>query len=569
MGRTQNSTGGADGFLIRRCQAFPTRPSTVLSLDAPPHGGPPLVDVRIAAGHIVEVSAPGLPALPGQPVIDAAGGALLPGLHDHHVHLMSQAAALRSVRVGPPSVVDRGGLGAALRAGRPPAGQGWVRAVGYHPSVAGELDRDALDDLCGDRPVRLQHRGGALWVLNSAAIARAGVADCPLPGVERDASGRPTGRLWRMDDWLRANPAIPPVTLDLAAVGRQAAARGVTGFTDATPGRGPAERTLLVEAARHGALPQRLVLMRPEPAPAPCEPSPPGPPVPPAHLGPPTRPGVVDGPVKIILDDDRLPELDGLTARIDAAHLAGHPVAVHCVTRVQTVLTLAALAAAVPVSGRSAAREPTTTVAGTSGRGGDDGGGGGDRIEHGAVLPSELYGELRERGLTVVTQPNFVAERGDRYLVDVDDEDPGSLYPAASLVRAGVRLAGGTDTPFGGADPWAAVRAAVRRSTAAGTLLGGDERLPAVTALALFLGHPDDPARLRTIRPGAPADLVLLRPGLTDVLADPRAGHVRCTFVAGVLVHPQDGQQGPAIRADGAGAGVGDMTDREAAGGDR
>jgi predicted amidohydrolase YtcJ len=226
--------------------------------------------------------------------------------------------------------------------------------------------------------------------------------------------------------------------------------------------------------------------------------------------GAPVGERVTGGPVKIILDDDRLPDLDTLAARFAAAHRAGHPVAVHCVTRVQTVLTLAALAAAGPRRG--------------------------DRIEHGAVVPPELRGELRRGGLTVVTQPNFVAERGDRYLVEVTDEDPASLYPAASLARAGVGLAAGTDAPFGNPDPWLAIRAAIVRRTVGGMVLGADERLDAHAALALFLGHPADPARLRTIRLGAPADLCLLRRPLAAVLADPSAAQVRRTVVAGTPV---------------------------------
>ena len=78
-------------------------------------------------------------------VLDASGGALIPGLHDHHIHLLALAAARQSVEVGPPWVRSRGRfvdvLGEACRA----PSDGWVRAVGYHESVAGDLDADVLD----------------------------------------------------------------------------------------------------------------------------------------------------------------------------------------------------------------------------------------------------------------------------------------------------------------------------------------------------------------------------------------------------------------------------------------
>ncbi|WP_235947967.1 amidohydrolase family protein [Candidatus Frankia alpina] len=301
------------------------------------------------------------------------------------------------------------------------------------------------------------------------------------------------------------------MAIDLAAVGRIAAASGITGFTDATPGRSAEHHRTLAAAAARGELPQRLTLMRPEPQPAPAD-------TPAGQrygkqagereagagvVGGPVK--VILGPVKVILDDDTLPDLDALAARFTAAPRAGHPVAVHCVTRVQTVLTLAALDIAGPRRG--------------------------DRLEHGAVVPPELYGQLHRTGLVVVTQPNFIAERGDRYLVDVTDEDPASLYPAASLVRAGIGLAAGTDAPFGHPDPWRAIAAAVTRRTAAGIVLGADERLDAASALALFL---TDPADLTRVRLGARGDLCLLHRPLRAALRDPSAAQVRLTIVDGV-----------------------------------
>ena len=57
-------------------------------------------------------------------------------------------------------------LAAALN--RP--GQGWVRGIGYHESVAGMLDAADLDTMVDHRPVRIQHRSGRMWFLNSAGL---------------------------------------------------------------------------------------------------------------------------------------------------------------------------------------------------------------------------------------------------------------------------------------------------------------------------------------------------------------------------------------------------------------
>ncbi|MDQ1696446.1 MAG: hypothetical protein QOJ03_1799, partial [Frankiaceae bacterium] len=211
------------------------------------------VDVRIRDGVVVEVAQ----SLRGdqEEELAAGGGALIPGLHDHHLHLFALAASLASVDCSPVRVRDAAGLAAALHQA---ADHGRVRGVGYHESVAGDLDRDALDALVDAVSTRVQHRSGAVWFLNSAALVAAGLLDSSDPAVERDADGRATGRLVRGDHLLpRAETDHP----DLGAVGRQLASVGVTGVTDETPRLDPAQTAALREAHQAGPLPQRLVLL--------------------------------------------------------------------------------------------------------------------------------------------------------------------------------------------------------------------------------------------------------------------------------------------------------------------
>ena len=75
--------------------------------------GRPGQDVRSLGGTIREIG-PDLPRHPGEDVFDARGGALLPGLNDHHLHLFALAAAQSSVRCGPPEVTNKEELAAAL-----------------------------------------------------------------------------------------------------------------------------------------------------------------------------------------------------------------------------------------------------------------------------------------------------------------------------------------------------------------------------------------------------------------------------------------------------------------------
>jgi len=427
-------------------------------------------DLRCVEGRLTEL-APRLVRHPGEEELDAAGGEVVAGLVDHHVHLRALAAAGTSVLAGPPEVNTAAELagrlaGAAARL----APGGWLRAVGYHESVAGVLDAVRLDALVADRPVRLQHRGGSLWMLNTAGLEALGVADCAETGVERDDLGRPTGRLWRMDAWLGRR--VERGASDLGAISRRAAAWGVTAMTDATADRSQAETDELAAACADGVIVQRLCLM-----------SPLGVTVPEATAG-----RVVLGPVKVLLDDVDLPVLDELADRFGRIRGQGRCVAVHCVTRVQLVLTMAAFALA-------GARP-------------------GDRIEHGALIGQDQFAGLRSLGVSVVTQPGLVATRGDRYLQDVPPEDLDDLWRLGSLCRAGITVALGTDAPYGAADPWVTLRAAEQRSTASGAVIGGAERIGRADALALMAGSLLRPGRTSALVPGIDADLCVVQDGV-------------------------------------------------------
>lgn len=447
-------------------------------------------DVLVRDGRVAEVGGPFRGT--AEMTIDGSGGALVPGLHDHHLHLLALAADLASVRCGPPDVVGIDDLANALRAAAaaaPP--DAWLRGTGYHERVAGELDAKALDRLVPDRPVRVQHRSGALWMLNSPALdAIARVLD-DSPDVERDQAGRPTGRLWRYDARLR--PAIPYGPPDLSAAGRLLARYGITGVSDATPALEPTALDLL-DGAQATALPQDVHLL--------------GTPLESLESGP--LPGAP--PWKIHLRDHDLPGLEALTAEIARARAAGRAVAVHCVTRISLLLTLTALQEVGPRQG--------------------------DRIEHAAVVPHELHDWMRRLGVTVVTQPGFVATRGDDYLRDAETDDQGFLYPFRSLLEAAIPTVASSDAPYGPLDPWAIMRAARDRRTPSGAVLLPRERVTVTTVLDGYLAPLTDPAAPpREVRPGVPADLVLLNGSLEDCLADPVAERVRLVLKGGLIVH--------------------------------
>ncbi|MFD4562255.1 amidohydrolase family protein [Streptomyces sp. NPDC058469] len=457
-----------------------------------------LLDVRIGRGRVLELGRSLQRADRAEELVEAHGGTLLPGLTDHHLHLFATAADLASVTCDPATTPDRAGLTRVLQRARPDE-HGWIRGVRYHESTAGDLDATGLDQLRADVPVRLQHRSGALWVLNSRAAEAVGLGSGDHPGIERDTGGRPTGRLWRADPWLRARlPRGEPPSL--AGLSLLLAGYGITAVTDASPELDTGTVEAISAAAASGELRQRVLLLG---APLSGSPGPDG--IPDSSPGR-NRPEA--GPWKIVLADSGLPAVDELAEAVATAHRAGRPVAVHCVTRESLLLFLIAL--------KEAGSLP------------------GDRLEHASLVPTDVIPHIRRLGLRVVTQPGFLADRGDDFLRGTPASEHDDLYRCASLHAAGIPLGLSSDAPYGPVDPWAVMRAAVRRRTPSGMVVGPEERLTAAQALHGYLSPGRRPGDApRRVHVGARADLVLLHTSLDAALDCLDARIVRLTLVGG------------------------------------
>ncbi|MCB2047508.1 MAG: amidohydrolase family protein [Novosphingobium sp.] len=444
-------------------------------------------DVLIEGGHISRVGKD-FAAPEGARVLEAGGGLLLPGLHDHHVHLAGLAVRKLSVWCGPPDVMDGDALSAALVSAK---GDGWIRAIGYHESVLGGLpDAKALDRLIPQRPLRMQHRSGRMWLLNSAALDLLLSQSKAPSGLERE-HGRFTGRLFDEDAWMReALGSAPP---DFAAISSDLSRQGVTGVTDMTPQNDPEMAAHFAAQRRSGALAQSVRLAGT------------------LDLAFAAQQGWTLGPVKLHLHEADLPPFDQAVDLVRKAHDQVRPIAVHCVSEVELVFTLAFLEEAGSISG--------------------------DRIEHASIASPEHLSRITDLGLAVCVQPHFVTERGDQYLADVEPRLHRDLYRLQSLRAAGIAMAGGSDAPFGGIDPWAAMQAAVSRATHSGAVISPEEALSPEQALSLWLADPADLSRQRELEPGAPADLCLLNRPWEQVRDRLTREDVALTIASGRIVH--------------------------------
>ena len=439
-----------------------------------------VVDVRVRGKTIDAVGE--LAPVADERVIDARGGLLLPGLNDHHVHLFSLAASLDSVRCGPPEVNDADTLAARLSAAQPRASDGWIRGFGYTDHVAGPINRAWLDRCVPHHPVRIQHRSGRLWMFNTAGVKR----------LSTQLDGLADGRVFDQDRELRE--FLPTATPNLEAASQLLASFGVTGITDMTPTNDPSNADAFSEAQHRGSVTQNVSLAGTA-----------------ALNDMPPTPALRLGPTKVHLHEATLPAPSALVATIAHSHDVNRAVAVHCVTEAELAFALSAF-------------EQAGVTAG-------------DRIEHASSTPPVLLDAIAELALTVVTQPNFVAERGDAYLHDIADAEQPWLYRCKTFLDRGIPLAGGTDFPFGHPDPWRAIHAAVERKTAKGVPFTPQEALTPEQAIALYLGGLEAPTRVRHPAVGATADLCLLDAPWRVVRERLDNTDVRGTWCRGELVY--------------------------------
>jgi predicted amidohydrolase YtcJ len=155
------------------------------------------------------------------------------------------------------------------------------------------------------------------------------------------------------------------------------------------------------------------------------------------------------------------------------------------------------------------------------------------RVEHAEMLTPESVAAFAELGLTASVQPAFDALWGGEdgmYAQRLGAERARALNPFAALLRAGVPLAFGSDSPVTPLDPWGTVRAAAFHRTPE----------HCVSVRAAFTAHTrggwravgrDDAG---VLAPGAPADYAVWRTGELVVQApddrvarwstDPRSG---------------------------------------------
>lgn len=436
----------------------------------------------------------------GYRMVDLDGATVLPGFIDPHAHPLALGASLQAVDCSPTAVksiaqvVER--IGEAAAESPESSGGGWIRARGYDELLLAERrhpDAADLDKAAPGRMVRLSHGSGHGDVLSSVALDAVGIHrdNTPPPGgtIERDPdTGDPTGVLFEMGGWLGERMPRPSsgVLNDYAEAASNAfVAAGVTSVTDAgrdnTVDRMHLYSAMVTEA---GFLPRPTVMLSPEGV----------------YPSPESVPGVRAGATKIAItfsSGEMHPDFEALVEMISVAHRADQQVAVHAVEIEAVVMAAEAFAA---VGNRS-------QIAGRR-----------HRIEHASDCPPEIANMIASAGLSVVIQPGFIHDRGDRYLSALISSeggtDPAHLYSAGSLLNAGITVAGSSDAPTGPTAPLTGIQAAVTRRSLSGEPVGAEQAISIKEALRLYgpgAAWVDlQEAEAGSIEPGKRADFVVL-----------------------------------------------------------
>ncbi len=154
--------------------------------------------VRVEGGKIVDVGS-GLSAGRAE-IVDLAGGTLLPGFIDAHVHPVFAGDQLRRCDLTGATTLS-GYLDLIAAYDRANPGNGWLTGGGWSMEAfpGGVASAADLDAVVPGRPVYLPNRDGhGAWV-NSVALRLAGIDAAtldPADGrIERDAAGEPIGML--------------------------------------------------------------------------------------------------------------------------------------------------------------------------------------------------------------------------------------------------------------------------------------------------------------------------------------------------------------------------------------
>ena len=460
---------------------------------------------------------------PNASVIELPGAFVFPGWADAHGHLSGLGKALETADLrGATDAAEASRriarIAPALPAGAWAEGRGWDQ--NHWPGAAYPDARD-LDKAVPDRPVAATRVDGhAVWV-NTAALTAAGIGAAtrdPEGGrILRRPDGSPSGVF--VDNAMslvrKAMPASTPADFERWILGATGACArlGLTEVQDAS-GYGPGEIASLEKLAAAGALPIRIyATVSPEPD----------------SLAAQFRKGARVGAGGDFLTVRAIKAYaDGALGSRGAALLADYSdekgIRGLLVTPPEHLAETARAARehgwqlwihAIGDRGNRVALD--AFAAANAAVPGPPAGGDRPRVEHAQVIAASDIPRFAKEGVIASIQPTHATSDMGWAEKRVGPDRIKGAYAWRTLVRAGARLAGGSDFPVESENPLFGFYAAITRQDPSGNPPVGwrpSERLSRSEALALFTSDAAWAAfeenRRGRIAPGFDADLTVL-----------------------------------------------------------
>ncbi|MDD4859093.1 MAG: amidohydrolase [Dehalococcoidales bacterium] len=464
----------------------------------------------------------------GTKIIDCGGKTVVPGFIDAHCHLFSFIRKLLSLDLSPPGVRSIADIKEIVRrkAQNTPPGA-WITGTDYNDFYLAEKrhpNRQDIDEVASEHPVVLSHRGLHACVLNTMALALAGITrETPDPAdgvIERDlTTGEPTGVLFEMLGYIRGK-VLPHLTVeehDCGAIlaNEQYLKYGITSFQDATVRNDYERWQVLRHFKESGILQSRVCMM----------------------AGAPYFRQLADrkmatgfgdnglrlGCVKVMTTTTTgrlLPEQMELNRIALEASRAGFQIAFHAVEE-------EAVAAVI-----NTMEYVHTQIPGENRR---------SRIEHCSECPDPLIKRLRNLDAMVVTQPPFAYYSGERYLATLTAHQLSVLYRFKSLLDGGVRVAASSDSPVVSGNPLTGIYAAVTRKAENAQLIVSQEAVNIQQALEMYTINAAyssfEENEKGSITAGKLADMVVLSDNPLQVASEAlRDIRVEMTIIGGRIV---------------------------------
>ncbi len=498
----------------------------------------------LAAGSDADVRAL---AGPGARVVELRGRSLLPGFIDAHCHLPGIGMAMASIDCKAPGMQSIRALQEAVRAraaGQPPGA--WIRGRGYDQSRLADKrhpNRLDWDVVAPEHPVIFTRTCGHISSVNSRALALAGITDAtpdPAGGRYDREGGRHLGVAYETAQTPLQVAALPSADEFRRALGRADQAyieAGGTSVHDAGGFVGPAF-VPGQDLAVGGGLRVRIyafatVNSRRHPLMG--------------LLGTGVHTGLGDqrlrlGAFKVMTDGSssgptaatREPytsncqdhgilywDQEDLDDLLGQAHRQGFQCTVHAVGDRAIEQTLNAMARAQREAPRQGLRH---------------------RIEHCGICPPDLRARVHAQHILPIMQPAFFWEFGDGYIANYGQQRADTMFPARSLIAAGVPVAGSSDAPVTHWAPLFGIEQALTRATSDGQVCGADERVDLTTAIRMHTINGAfasfEETTKGSLEPGKLADLVVLGDDIARVpVKELRHLPVAMTVVGGEVVH--------------------------------